>query len=195
MHVEELKHRRSAAEPRGGVAVGSEQLVAALQEKRYLEVVLWAGCVHDWAWRIYRCLSMNPNLFLIVFLFNVSRLRALLFWKSYVSGYLVSSSVPEPFIALCGIIKTLSHILSLSFPHIDFASAFWLFTTRTLYTWPWKKERTHKFQLVNTVGSGTVFQFGSEGEKKLTIAMVNLENLHFCWTSIKWTYDQEVPTP
>lgn len=123
---------------------------------------------------------MNPNLFLIVFLFNVSRLRALLFWKSYVSGYLVSSSVPEPFIALCGIIKTLSHILSLSFPHIDFASAFWLFTTRTLYTWPWKKERTHKFQLVNTVGSGTVFQFGSEGEKKLTIAMVNLENLHFC---------------
>lgn len=33
MHAEELKHRRSAAEPRIGVAVSSEQLVAALQQK------------------------------------------------------------------------------------------------------------------------------------------------------------------
>lgn len=48
MHVEELKHRRSAAEPRSGVAVGSEQLVAALQQKLYLEVVYWVGCMHDW---------------------------------------------------------------------------------------------------------------------------------------------------
>lgn len=39
MHAEELKHWRSAAEPRSGVAVGSEQLVAALQQKWYPEVV------------------------------------------------------------------------------------------------------------------------------------------------------------
>lgn len=128
------------------------------------------GCSLGWlrAWLGLTDLSLplheSQSVF-IVFHFNVSRLRALLFWKSYVSGYLVSSSVPEPFIALHGIIKTLSHILSLSFPHIDFVSAFKLFMTWTLYTWLWKKKRKHKFQLVNTVRSGTVFQFCSEGER------------------------------
>lgn len=80
MHAEELKHRRSAAEPRSGVAVGSEQLVAALQQKWYLEVVYRVGCLHDWAWRIYCCNSVNLSLVLIVFCSSIGCFKCLAFF-------------------------------------------------------------------------------------------------------------------